>query len=319
MSSFIGLAIVLLLMGAAVLTAALLMSRRARLEMEMRVNLVGGDRETSATAAPLGELLKVRTKKLDALVRRIFTIGVKYTWAMQAGTLKLLLIAAVSAGGMWLLTYQLFGLSALLAAAVSAAASFLAPRFLLSWEQKQTERKFVDLFPDAVDTVARTLRAGLPITAAMRAVAVDASPPVSTVFGIIADQLRIGVPLEETLEASSQEIGLQDFRFFAVAMTLQYMTGGNLTATLEILSDIIRKRRAARLKARAATGEIRITAYTLGAIPILTTGALLVVQPHYLTPLFADPRGHLILGLAGTLLLLTFLTMRKMMRSVTNA
>ncbi|MDU6829336.1 MAG: type II secretion system F family protein, partial [Bradyrhizobium sp.] len=96
-------------------------------------------------------------------------------------------------------------------------------------------------------------------------------------------------------------------------------TGGNLTATLESLSDIIRKRRAARLKAKAATGEIRLTAYTLGAIPILTTGALLVVQPRYLTPLWTDPRGHLILVLAGALLLLSFLTMRKMMRSVTNA
>jgi tight adherence protein B len=319
MLSFIGPALVLLLMGAAVLTAALVMSRRARLEMERRVNIVAGERQTPETAAALGELLKARTKALDALVRRMFTVGIKYSWAMRSRALKLLLIAGISAGGMWLLTYHLFGVSPLLAAAVSAAASFLVPRFLLSREQKQTERKFVDMFPDAVDTVARTLRAGLPITAAMRTVSVDASPPVSTVFGVIADQLKIGVPLEEILDTSSREIGLQDFRFFTVAMALQYATGGNLTATLEILADIIRKRRAARLKARAATGEIRITAYTLGAIPILTTGALLIVKPGYLTPLWTDPRGHLILVMAGGLLLLAFLTMRKMMRSVTNA
>ncbi|WP_315743843.1 MULTISPECIES: type II secretion system F family protein [unclassified Bradyrhizobium] len=319
MSSVIGLALVLLLIGVVALTAALLMSRRTRLETERRVNLITGERETSGGGSALGELLKVRTRKFDAQVRRIFTIGIKYTWAMRSGSLKLLLIAALSAGGMWLLTRQLLGFSPLLAVAVSAAASFFAPRFLLSREQKQTERKFVDLFPDAVDTVARTLRAGLPITAAMRTVAVDGSPPVSTVFGLIADDLRIGVPLEETLETSSREIGLPEFRFFTVAMTLQYVTGGNLTATLEILSDIIRKRRAARLKAKAATGEIRITAYTLGAIPILTTGALLVVQPRYLIPLWTDPRGHLILALAGALLLLSFLTMRRMMRSVTDA
>ena len=69
--------------------------------------------------------------------------------------------------------------------------------------------------------------------------------------------------------------------------------------TLEILSDIIRKRRATRLKAKAATGEIRITAYTLGGIPVLTIGALLVIQPGYLTPLWTDPRGHLIIAMAG--------------------
>ncbi len=319
MLSFIGLALVLLLAGAAVLTAALVMSRRARMEMEKRVNLVAGERQTPETAAALGELLKARTKKLDELTRRIFTVGIKHSWAMRSGSLKLLLTAAASAGGMWLLTHELLGFSLLLAAAVSAAASFLVPRLLLSREQKQTERKFIDMFPDAVDTVARTLRAGLPITAAMRTVAVDTSPPVSTVFGMIADQLGIGVPLEETLDTSSREIGLQDFRFFTVAMALQYSTGGNLTATLEILSDIIRKRRAARLKANAATGEIRITAYTLGGIPILTTGALLVVKPGYLAPLWTDPRGHVILAMAVAGLLAAYLTMRKMMRSVTSA
>jgi tight adherence protein B len=319
MLSFAVLALVLLLFGALILTVALMMSRKRRLEMERRVNLVAGIRETRVTAETLGGLLKVRSKKFDLQVRRIFTIGIKRTWAMQINSLTLLLVAALSAGGMWILTYHFFGLSLLLSIAVSLFASFIVPRFLLSRQQKRTERKFIDLFPDAVDTVARMVRAGLPITAAMRTIAVDALPPVNTVFATIADQLKIGVPIEDTLDASSREIGLPDFRFFTVAVALQYATGGNLSATLDILSDIIRKRRAARLKAKAATGEIRITAYTLGGIPVLTIGALLVVQPGYLTPLFTDPRGHFIIGLAGAAMLLAFLSMRMMMRSVTNA
>jgi tight adherence protein B len=237
---------------------------------------------------------------------------------MQISSLTLLLVAAISAGGAWILTQHFFDLSFLLSTAVSLLASFVVPRFLLSRQQNRTERKFIDMFPDAVDTVARMVRAGLPITAAMRTIAIDALPPVNTVFATIADQLKIGVPIEDTLDASSREIGLPDFRFFTVAVALQYATGGNLSATLDILSDIIRKRRAARLKAKAATGEIRITAYTLGGIPVLTIGALLVIQPGYLTPLFTDPRGHLIIGMAGAAMLLAFLSMRMMMRSVTN-
>lgn len=101
-------------------------------------------------------------------------------------------------------------------------------------------------------------------------------------------------------------------------MSLQYATGGNLTQTLEILSDIVRKRRAMRLKAKAATGEIRMTAYTLGAVPIFTTLALLVTNPGYLVPLWTDPRGHLILGAAAVCLLLAYLSMRTMMRSVSS-
>jgi tight adherence protein B len=319
MQSFAVLALVLLLFGALVLTAALMMSGRMRLELERRLNLVAGVRETRVTAETLGGLLKVRSKEFDVQVRRVFTIGIKRTWAMQINSLTLLLVAAISASGVWILTYHFFSLSLLLSAAVSLFASFIVPRFLLSQQQNRTERKFIDLFPDAVDTVARMVRAGLPITAAMRTIAIDALPPVNTVFATIADQLKIGVPIEDTLDASSREIGLPDFRFFTVAVALQYATGGNLSTTLDILSDIIRKRRAARLKAKAATGEIRITAYTLGGIPVLTIGALLVIQPGYLTPLFTDPRGHLIIGMAGVAMLLAFLSMRMMMRSVTNA
>jgi tight adherence protein B len=319
MLSIAMLALVLLLFGAAVLTAALMMGRRTRLEMEQRVNLVAGVRETQPAAETFGGLLKVRTKKFDAQVRRIFTIGIKRCWAMQISSLTLLLVATISAVGAWVLTHHFFDLSLLLSSAVSVFASFMAPRFLLSRQQNRTERKFIDMFPDAVDTVARMVRAGLPITAAMRTIAVDALPPVNTAFATIADQLKIGVPIEDTLDASSREIGLPDFRFFTVAVALQYATGGNLSATLDILSDIIRKRRATRLKAKAATGEIRITAYTLGGIPVLTIGALLVIQPGYLTPLWTDPRGHLIIGMAGGAMLLAYLSMRMMMRSVTNA
>lgn len=318
MQSVAVLALVLLLFGVFVLTAALMMSRGRRLEMERRLNLVAGIRETLVTAETLGGLLKVRSKEFDVKVRRIFTIGIKRTWAMQINSLTLLLVAALSAGGVWILTYHFFNLSLLLSTAVSLFASFIVPRFLLSRQQKRTERKFIDLFPEAVDTVARMVRAGLPITAAMRTIAVDALPPVNTVFATIADQLRIGVPIEDTLDSSSREIGLPDFRFFTVAVALQYATGGNLSTTLDILSDIIRKRRATRLKAKAATGEIRITAYTLGGIPVLTIGALLVIQPGYLTPLFTDPRGHLIIGMACAAMMLAFLSMRMMMRSVTD-
>ncbi len=318
MQSVAVLALVLLLFGVFVLTAALMMSRGRRLEMERRLNLVAGIRETLVTAETLGGLLKVRSKEFDVKVRRIFTIGIKRTWAMQINSLTLLLVAALSAGGVWILTYHFFDLSLLLSTAVSLFASFIVPRFLLSRQQKRTERKFIDLFPEAVDTVARMVRAGLPITAAMRTIAVDALPPVNTVFATIADQLRIGVPIEDTLDSSSREIGLPDFRFFTVAVALQYATGGNLSTTLDILSDIIRKRRATRLKAKAATGEIRITAYTLGGIPVLTIGALLVIQPGYLTPLFTDPRGHLIIGMACAAMMLAFLSMRMMMRSVTD-
>jgi tight adherence protein B len=312
-------AIVLLLLGASVLAAAILLLRNARADLEKRIRLVGGVKQSPReTADAFGGLLKAGTRKFDVQTRRLFTVGIKRTWAMRAGTLTLLLTAATSAGGSWLLMHNFFNFLLLPSAALSLFAAFLAPRLILSAEQKRTERRFTDLFPDAVDTVARMVRAGLPITAAVRTVAVESSPPVSEVFAAIADQVRIGVPIEKILDESSTGIGLPDFRFFTVAVGLQYATGGNLTQTLEILSDVIRKRRAMRLKAKAASGEIRMTAYTLTAVPIISIGALLITQPAYLVPLWTDPRGHLIIAMAAGCLLLAFFSMRAMMRSITS-
>lgn len=319
--SLVFVALVLVLLGGAIFAAELAVRRKARLKLERRVEVVAHARQLTQTVAPvaLGGLLKETTKKFDAHVRRIFTIGIKRTWAMRSSTLTLLLAASVSAGGMWVVAHSFFGISQLLSILASLFASFFVPRFILSGQQKRMERKFTDAFPDAVDTVARMVRAGLPITAAMQTVAVESAPPVSEAFAAIADQVKIGVPIDVSMDETSSRIGLPDFRFFTVAVSLQYATGGNLTQTLEILSDIVRKRRAMRLKAKAATGEIRITAYTLGGLPVLITLALLVTKPGYLVPLWADPRGHLILGAAVGCLFLAFLSMRAMMQSVSSA
>lgn len=162
------------------------------------------------------------------------------------------------------------------------------------------------------------LRGGMPITFAIRTVGNEAPPPVNKVFGIIADQIRIGIPVAEALDIHSQQIALPDFRFFAVAAIMQYSTGGNLIATLEDLSQIMRKRQAVRLRARAVTAEVRFSAYVLGSLPFLVVSALLVIDPGYLVPLFHDRRGHWILALTGTGLSLAFLTMRQMIRSVSR-
>jgi tight adherence protein B len=169
--------------------------------------------------------------------------------------------------------------------------------------------------PDAIDMVVRVVRAGLPVGVAIRTVGQEAEPPLSTVFVKIADQADIGRPLGQALATTSETVGNPDFRFFAVAVALQQATGGNLTATLETLSEIIRRRRAVRLKARAATAEVRISGIVLGAIPFVVAGALLMVAPTYLAPLFADPRGNIILGLALLGLLLAGITMRAMIRN----
>jgi tight adherence protein B len=143
--------------------------------------------------------------------------------------------------------------------------------------------------------------------------------PVNVVFAKLSGQLRIGMPVEDALRQSSKSIRIPDFQFFAAAVVLQRTAGGNLLPTLEALGQLMRSRRAVQLKARAVTAEVRLTAYILSALPFLMIAALLVLSPSYLSPLFTDSRGHVILGLAAGGILTSAFVMRQMMRRIEDA
>lgn len=307
-------AAILVLAGAADIGWMLHSMRRRRSELERRASLLGKAGEKRTALEPL--LAPPATGTIAGFIKSFFTFGAGYSWGMNASASLLVASALIPASALWVLTVRGFGLPIWLATVISACGAFLWPRGVLHRQQQRARRKFTDLFPDTVEMVARMLRAGAPITFAIQAVGKEAPPPVNKVFTIIADQIRIGIPVADALDMSSKLVALPDFRFFAVAAIMQYSTGGNLVATLEDLSLIMRKRQAARLKAKAVSAEIRFSAYVLGSLPILVVGALFVIDPDYLAPLINDPRGHLILSLAGGGLLLSFITMRLMIRSV---
>jgi tight adherence protein B len=293
------------------------MGRRERKRMARRMALVADSTQEAKRRQSTPHSWR-RLDQFDGSVRRIFGLGIARRWAMTANT-PVLSASAIGIGtAAWFLARHVIGLSPLLALLSAAASSVMAPRFILQRQQQRAETAFTEAFPDAVDSITRMLQAGMPIASALGAVASEAMPPVNGVFKNIADQTSMGISISDALDASSKYIGLPDFRFFAVAVVLQSSTGGNLVETLEKLSEIIRKRRAVRNKAQAVTAEVRFAAYILGALPFLTIGALLVVQPDYLDVLFADPRGHMIIGIAAGLLFLAALSIRTMMSSVSN-
>ena len=312
----IALALVFLLTSGTVLFGALMASRKARRDVERRFSLVVRAPMERSAETSLG-LPLARIGMAEAGLSRFFVLGIPRRWAMHTNSAAPSLIALGAGAAMWLLVRMAFGFSYWFVAPLVAAAFLLAPRMWLRRAQVKAEKKFMSVFPDAIDMVVRMLRAGLPITAAIRSISREASPPVDMVFAMLNEQVEIGVPLDEALETIGGRIGLPDFRFFAVAVSLQSATGGNLASTLEILTDIMRKRRAVRLKAQAATAEVRLSAYVLGALPFFVVGVLLVVNPSYLAPLVKDPRGNLIVAVASFSLLIAFFSMRQMMRSIT--
>jgi len=305
------------------LTLTLMDVGKRRRELDRRVGLVTGGR----TAAPLSAAARLlamhgETGWQAALGRRlrgVFAVGLPIRWGMSASALTLVLTSVGSAGAAWLALDRGMHLPYWASAIATLLALLGAPRMLLKHQQSGQSGRFMEQFPDAVDMIIRMLGAGLPVTAAVRAAGNEAPPPVNAVFTNLADQMAIGIPFEDALAVAGERVGLTDFRFFAVAVALQRMTGGNLTTTLVILSEVMRKRREMRLQARATTGEVRMSALVLGVIPFFIIGGLMLVSPDYLAPLVSDHRGKIIIGVAVGMMVAGFGIIRQMMLSVTRA
>lgn len=305
-------ALVLLAIAGASLWASLLAARQMRIARERRISLLSRARPSEALRGPNW---RFRLGAFDARARRVFAFRMPAQWGMTSGAVRLVASGAAAGGlaafvfGRWL------GMSSAAALPAAALCFMVVPRLMLRREQLMAERQFMTLFPDTVDMIVRMLRAGLPITAAIQTVGAEAQYPIDVLFRSLTDQIAIGMDFDTALTVASGRIGVPDFSFFAAAVALQRTTGGNLAVTLESLAQIIRRRRAARLKAHAATAEVRLSALVLGAMPFIVTGLLLILNPAYLAPLVIDPRGRIMVAAALCLLLLGFAAMRRLMRS----
>jgi len=306
----------LVLVGAAAVVFILLRARKQSGALGQKVDRALGVEPGDRKKQVKEERTPAWVEDLSARLRPIL-VGSGPTWGVRSSTMRLFIYASAAALTAIILFRLALHLPLWLWAPITLAAFFVLPRVIVRQEQHRVETRFVAFFPDAVDMVVRMVRAGLPVTATMRTLGERAAPPVDTVFAAVAAQIEIGIPLEDALANMAERVGLADFRFFATAVSLQRATGGNLAVTLETLCEIIRKRRAIRMKANAATAEVRISAIVLSVIPFFITGALTIMAPSYLAPLITDPRGNVLVGIAILSLTLAGLTMRWLIRKAT--
>lgn len=172
--------------------------------------------------------------------------------------------------------------------------------------------KFLGNFPEAIDTICRGLRSGLPITETIATVGHELPNPIGLEFTRVSDGVRMGRTLEESLWEIAGRLDTPEFRFFIIALAIQKETGGNLAETLGNLSDLLRKRRQLKLKIRAMSSEARASAMIIGSLPFLMFGLLMAVNSEYVMILLTDPRGQYLFGSGLTWLGMGVLVMKKM-------
>ncbi|MGE5536983.1 MAG: type II secretion system F family protein [Gemmatimonas sp.] len=204
--------------------------------------------------------------------------------------------------------------SAALALPIGIAAALGLPNLWLSWRIGRRQRKFVALFPEAVELMVRGLKSGVPVTQTISSVGHEIQDPVGAEFRHVADSAALGVSLIDALWESVRRVDVAEFRFFVVALTIQRETGGNLAETLENLADILRKRLQMRLKVKALSSEARSSATIIGVLPFAMFGILMALNRDYAMKLVEDPRGEMMLGGGLFMMLLGIAVMAKMVK-----
>jgi tight adherence protein B len=176
--------------------------------------------------------------------------------------------------------------------------SLFITKFLFNWFNNRRNAALLEQFPDALSTIVRCVRVGIPIGEALRTVAADALEPTKAEFTILADKVSIGIPLDVALRELALRIKLTEYQFFATALTLQARSGGGITQTLETLADVIRKRVGLKQRGYALTAEARTSAMILSVLPFIAGGAIFVMQRSYIILLFTTASGEAVLGVA---------------------
>ena len=194
----------------------------------------------------------------------------------------------------------------------------LTVRTVFNWERRRYGLRLRNQMPDMIELLASSVRAGLPVSEAFRAVARELPAPTRGEFDRIAREMALGASAEVALMDLFRRSEVAEYAIFAVTLGVQSRSGGRLAETVQLLAETIRQRIALASRASALAAEAKLSAYVLSVLPFIGAGAMALTQKGFLDPLFHDPRGKRLLVIGGTLLLLGQLTMRKMINSATR-
>ena len=184
-------------------------------------------------------------------------------------------------------------------AALCPAVLFLVLRILTA----RRRTAFGKQLPETTTLLASSLRAGYSLGQAITAAAKESEAPTSDEFSRIANELRVGRPLNETMESTADRMGSQDFFWVAQAVAINREVGGNLADVLEGVGHTIRERADLRARVAALSAEGKLSAYVLIALPFGVAGLVTVLNPSYFEPFRENVLGWIMLGVSAVLLM----------------
>jgi tight adherence protein B len=205
----------------------------------------------------------------------------------------------------WMLT------SSVLMAAGLGAIGAGGPILFIARKRKARLHRFEELFPDALEFVSRSMRAGHAFSVSLEMIHREFQEPVAGEFRRTFEEHNLGLPIEIALQKLAKRVPSLDVHFFVSAVLLQKRTGGNLAEILDKLAYVIRERFKLRGRIRAVSAHGRMTAAALSAIPAAVAILMFYTNPDYVKFFFKDDTGNIMLGAAVFLQLVGYLIMKK--------
>jgi tight adherence protein B len=194
------------------------------------------------------------------------------------------------------------------------AGAAVAPFLVLLYKRGKRFSKFEEQFPDALELLARAIRAGHGVTTAFALIAEEMAQPVADEFRIVHQQQSLGLPIREALINMATRVPLPDVRIFVTVLQIQKDTGGNLGEILDNLSGVVRERFKIFREVRVLTAEGRLSMYFLVGMPIFVGFAMYFVNREQMDILFTNPLGQKMLLVTGIMEIIGYLIIRKMVR-----
>jgi tight adherence protein B len=216
-----------------------------------------------------------------------------------------LLLGAVGATG------TLLAQLPLILVPVNGVILFTLP-FLWLWNKRRVRlKKFGAQLSDALELVARALRAGHSLSAGMHVVAEEMPSPIADEFGRVFEEQNLGIPIEESMRSMCERVPNLDLRFFVTSVAIQRQTGGDLAEILDKIGYVIRERFRILGQVKALTGEGRLSGVVLIALPFALFAFILNIKPDYVEPLWTTDLGKKMAIMAIIAQILGALVIRK--------
>ena len=279
-----------------------------------RLELLAGEVMTQASIER--ELQQSRMPRLNALLARV-GLGRRAQRFVNASALSVspaeLLLMSLALGMLGLMLPSLLGKPPVFGFVLGLGLAIL-PWWRVASKRRARIERIERQFPEALDLMARAMRAGHAFPSAVKMVADEMADPLGRDFRIMFDEVNYGVSTAEALAHLAERVPVPDVSYFVVAVMIQRESGGNLAELLDKISSIVRQRLELLGEVRTLSAEGKLSAIILTALPFAVGLVVNLVNPEFMNVLFTDPVGHKMVGVALFMMLVGILWMRSIIR-----